>query len=661
VLLLRALLLGGLISFHVVGAAVLFRRLFPRECPWLSFLIPPLVFVIGLNFLEHYLALPWLGALLPFLIGGLLIVMLKTSRDVYRELALPGAIFLATYGFVLAVKSLHPDISNLSEGPADLNRILDFCFGDKLPPTDGWLPPYTHQWYYTFQHYGASVVRRLFFVDIGTAYNFSFSLVCAWVAVAGAGAAYYAGNRRPWIAWMMVFLIEAAFTGSSALVALLSKAEPNVWLGINLNIDWDDPVKNPLSWLLKGDPYHETLKLFPPGAWTWFEEFHPTFTGQFLTLFAVLSTQVVFLEKRTNAGWICLALLPLLTVASATWFVPVVLFLCVGGVVVSVLAGRRPESARFVLLAILVGTALLWPTLSSFTTWIHHQGLGWNHPEWRTPLTMFLVQWWPIYLPWFLLCLIWPRLDLSTRWWHAAVAVLFLGVEFLNIGDWRLDTVEKMWGAVYAVGLVTLIPLVLVQRGWVFRLLSGVICAAALVSIMAWGRNSAGWIDWKNGFLHFDGASYLRNDGRKNRMFQVLQRFHGATMLAGHCEWAYSEAPALVVFSENRCYVGWSFSEEICGHAEEADYRSAQDNDFYAGKLADPRTFLENNGISAVLIWPGDQIPDAALQLLQTQLAPGYWYIDCRGTGAENAGVFVRRPANAVTRDMRSPTATHPR
>ena len=57
-LLLRAVLLELLVCFHVIGGAVLFRRLFPRESPWLAFILPTLVVMCLFNFIEHFIALP---------------------------------------------------------------------------------------------------------------------------------------------------------------------------------------------------------------------------------------------------------------------------------------------------------------------------------------------------------------------------------------------------------------------------------------------------------------------------------------------------------------------------------------------------------------------------------------------------------------------------
>jgi hypothetical protein len=54
-LLLRAALLELLVCYHVIGAAVLFRRLFPRESPWLAFVVPTLLVMCVCNFVEHFI------------------------------------------------------------------------------------------------------------------------------------------------------------------------------------------------------------------------------------------------------------------------------------------------------------------------------------------------------------------------------------------------------------------------------------------------------------------------------------------------------------------------------------------------------------------------------------------------------------------------------
>jgi hypothetical protein len=86
--------------------------------------------------------------------------------------------------------------------------------------------------------------------------------------------------------------------------------------------------------------------------------------------------------------------------------------------------------------------------------------------------------------------------------------------------------------------------------------------------------------------------------------------------------------------------------EDQCGHGGEAQFRDKQVNEFFAGNSPDALGFLRSNNITAVMVFPEDNIPDDVLQKITGQLAPDYFYIDCKGTDPgmpDNAGVFVRK------------------
>jgi hypothetical protein len=108
----------------------------------------------------------------------------------------------------------------------------------------------------------------------------------------------------------------------------------------------------------------------------------------------------------------------------------------------------------------------------------------------------------------------------------------------------------------------------------------------------------------------------------------------------------------LATLTGNRSYSAWFYFESVADYEDEALYRSKLNNDFYAGALPDPLKFVRDNNITGVLIWPGDNIPDNILGALRKALAADYEYIDCRGAGGSNAGVFLRRP---LPRDVRLP------
>lgn len=638
-LILRVVFLELLLCFHVIGAAVLFRRFFPRESPWLGFLVPVMVLLAALNFLEHFIALPNLGWLLPFTMGGLLWAMFKPGYS-WDGLRLPSIIFVAAFTFVLLLKCASPDIPNYTEGIGNMTRVLNYCLGGTLPPIDCWLPPYDYGGYYSFQQYGAAVLKRLFFLDLGTAYNLAFAFLLAWTCLMGAGAAYSIGGKA-WIAVVTALVLLAGSTGGALFLLFAGKFDFGI--AININDTWND-VNNPFAWLAAHDKYHPGLKLLPPLYTLYYSEYHADLGGAFMTMASLLGVSEVFKAGRSNWPWVCLVVLPMATIITSTWFFIIVFFFCVGSLVLAFAGGRRPDNWRFVCIATAVGLVLFWPSVYSLlgNSNSQIQTFSWTIPEGRTPLWMFIVQWWPVYLPWLFLCFIWHRLDLMGRWLHAAIPIFFIWMEFVTLGDRGL-MIEKMWGALYGAGLVTLMPLVFKQTRLSFRLLSAVLITSNVLILLMWVKSIYyDPIDGHN-FWRLQGDYYVQHDPQTKRLVQVLSRLHAATVLPGKSYWAYNDAPTIVGFSENRCYVAYTYQESQAGHREEAEYRGALNNSFYDGTMASPLPFLRSNNIAAVLIWPQDTISDALLQKFQTQIGSDYFYVDCKGDGPNNAGVFMRQ------------------
>ena len=655
-LLLRAALLEFMVCFHVIGGAVLFRRLFPRESPWLAFILPTLIVMSVFNFIEHFIALPELGCLLPFTLGGLLWVMARPGFS-WEGLRLPAGLFVAIFTWVFFIRCLNPSITCNTEGVADMARVLDFCLGSKLPPVDTWCPPYDHGGYYSFQHYGASLLKRLFSLDIGTGYNMGFSLLNALTCLIGAGAAYAISGKRTWIAVATLLVLLANFTGASVLLIFWDTFHPvaNLYdvfdsrLAVDIGDGWNDPARhNPFGWifapirLAHSDYNPPVLRLFTPTFNTYFPEFHANLGGHFMTLASLLAANEAFKTERSNWPWICLLLFPLITIITATWFMIVVTVLCVGCFAVALIAGKRPEDWKIVLGGSALALVLLWPSVNSLLAGSYPVDVHWTPWVEYTPFWEFVIQWWPVIVPWIILLFIWGRLSLLARWIHAAVPLLLIFFEVVTFGDRGL-TIEKNWGAVYGASLVTFLPLVFIQRNVAFRLLTVVFLFISVIFIGAWAKISYDQA-WSGNVLHLRGDVAIVVNPQKKRLLQVLQRYHGVTVLNGKSAEAYNESPSLVGFSENMCYIAWFFQEYQCGHGGEAEFRDKQSNDFFAGTMVNPLTFLRVNDITAVVIYPDDAIPDNIVQQFKDQLAPDYFYIDCKGEGTNNAGVFIRQP-----------------
>jgi len=636
---LRIGLLEMLVCFHVIGGAVWFRRFFPRESPWLALFLPGLGLVALCNFIEHALPLPSLGWLLPFTMAGSLWGMMN-FRAAWEGLRFPAALFVVAFTYCLFVRGIYPVIPCWTEGQADFARVLDFLHGERLPPTDGWLPPYDHGGYYTFQHYGASVLIRLFMLDPGTGYNVSFVLLDAWICLAGA-AVGHALTGKNWIAAVSLLLVFASFTGGGVMTMLFGAHGFNQYLAYDMHHGWANQHDNPLWQLLAADPYQTRTRLFTPGQGIYMPQYHPDLGGSFLVLLGLLAVIEVGRATKSLAPWALLIVLPAMAVITSVWYVPVVAFFGVGGALLAWRMGRRPENLRVALMVMAAGLVLLLPSIATLMADSSPQPVRLTAMDEHTWPWLFVEQWWPVYLPWLMLIFVWKQLSSQTRWLHVAVPLLLIIFEFVTIG-WREPTLEKIWSAIYGAGLVCLWPLVLVQRGWPFRIATLLLVGVIGLSLVDWGREM-GKMRGVVLFRRFQGDAVLYDDAQERRLLEVADRLKSATILCGKPSWGYILSPAVADFTENRNFVGWTYPEQLAGHDSEAQLRAKFSDEFYTGKVDDPLPYLASHAVAAILIWPEDEIPDGILAQLQKALTRDYVYIDCKKAGPNNAGIFLRK------------------
>ncbi len=646
-LLLQAFILWLMVSVLVIGGAVIFCRLFPQESPWFGFLIPPLAFVILLNFIEHFVALPSLFILLPLFLGFIAWILISPKFS-KKNLLLPSVIFLLSFAFTFGIRCLQPDINYTSDGLADLNKINNFCQGDTLPPMDTWLPPFRYEWYYSLQHYAASIIKRLLNIKLGVAYNISHALLSAFTCVAGAAAAYRLSGGRTWITYATPFLIESATTGSSAYIQL-TMHDPSLWLANNLSGAFDDLQRNNPDnslWKLLASDHHERLELQVPGFWTWRDEYHANSSGHFLTLFSLFVISELTDLKEAIWPWVMAALIPIFAVVSSTWAFPITFLLCGGSATFAWFCKRRPTQIGLTVTILLSGLVLLWPSFYDVTSSPEVPSLMETKHEWATPFWEFIIQWWPVLVLWLCGCFYFRRLSFASRWVMIVVPIMLIGMEWVTV-EGRYNTVEKMWGYIYGAAFFTLFPLIAMRKGLITRLITVILLLSAFISLSGWLRNAWNWTPfgpWHEAEFHLEGNHYLLADDQKKKMYQVLTQIKHATFLTGKCvAFNYYESPALTVFTENRSYATWTYFESVANYVEVAEYREKQNNDFYSGNMQNRLQFLQSNNITGILIWPDDDIQNDFLETLTKELDPLYQYIDCRGSGDKNAGIFLLR------------------
>jgi hypothetical protein len=652
-LILQALILWLIISTLMIGGAMIFHRYFPYESPWFGFIVPPLAVVLLFNFIEHLVALPALLYLLPVLLGATIWLML-TRKYFKPPLVLPTAVFLGSFAFTLGIRCLQPDISFTSDGISDLNMINNFSQGQTVPPPDTWMPPFRFEWYYDLQHYTASVVERLLGVKIGVAYNLCHALLSALTCVAGAGAAFRLSGGKTWITLAVPFLIEASATGSSAYL-FLTMQSIDLWMPSDLSGGMlNPPDANPIwKWLMHDLPAgllnaqhdiianHQTLRLQPPGFWTWRDEYHANASGHLLTIFAVMVLAELVEPRRSIWPWVMAGLTPLVAAICSAWALPITVLLCWATLPFALLIGRRPVATNVAVMTAFVGLVLLWPAFYQVTSSPQVPPITKIDPLDRVPLVEFLIQWWPIILLWLCALVSFRNLSFGTRWLLVVLPLMLIGIESITIES-RYNTIEKMWGYTWSAGLIGLFPVVASRTGVVFRLATIILLLSGLISLSVFTRSALGNLGTPVVF-HLEGTHYINADPQKKRMLQIVSETHRITFLSGKCVYCYNEAPALAVFTGNKSYIAWSWFESLTNYINEAESREKQNNDFYSGAMTDRLQFLQTNQVSGVLIWPDDQLSDDYLANLKKELTPIYDYVDCKGDGDNNAGVFLLR------------------
>ena len=656
-LLLQAFFLWAIVSTVMVGGAILFHRFFPDESPWFGYLVPPLAVVVVLNFTEHFIALPGFLILLPVVLGGTLWMIV--AKGWYQPaLNLPTFVFLASFAFTFGIRCIQPNVDFTSDGISDLNMINNYAQGHTLPPIDSWMPDYPFEWYYGLQHYAASVLGRLLDVKLGVAYNVSFGLLSALTCVVGAAAAHRLSGGITWITLAVPLLIEGAATGSSVYLLLTIK-NCSMWLPPDLSGGVTHPPDNSALWqYLRWDPRpwvndfslddigkYRTLRLQVPGIWTWRSEYHANASGHLLSMLSVWVISEIVYVRRTMWPWVLAAIIPILAIVTSAWALPITVLLCWGILPMAWLYDRRPASMGMMIMMVFVGMTLLWPAFYNVTSSPVLQEIKAIDPHVRVPILEFLFQWWPILGLWICGWICWRDLSFGLRWIMFVVPIMLIGIEYVTIES-RYNTIEKMWGYTWGAALMGLFPVVATRKPVFFRMLTGILLLSATISLFFYLKDIAlRTYSWPSSVMHLTGDNYLTVDDQKKNLLSVLAPYKRATFLSGKSDWCYNESPTVAVFTGNRSYIAWSWFESLTNYQREAEHRQQLNNDFYAGAMTNRLRFLQDNKITGVVIWPGDNISSDALDAIRKDLDPTYVYVDCKGTGGSNAGVFLLRPA----------------
>ena len=557
-----------------------------------------------------------------------------------RQVALPLGIFLAVFGYAFLWRFTYPNVDGSSEKIADLSYIVSYMSGTTIPVTDAWLYPYPSTQYYSFQHYGASLMGRLLLLSPGATYNIALSLLIGLSGAAMAGAVCLVARK----AWVRTLVILGFVIGGSGMTGLIHLSEKNVtpWSSMRY-IGSAQMDKAPLGPWLKEYASHFPPQELPgePFSYSIFlGDYHAPLASYYLLGVAVVS-MILWARTRLLRYPVILGATLTWTLLANTWGLPL---LALG--IFLWLLGNLLDLRRLVP-GIVIGAAAVW-----FTAWVYlsaftAQAAGYNAAirlvpfnEHTPPLLFFLFL-----LPTIALSLLAMvsgdsiGKKLSLVWLSFLVFSEFVFVDDVYSGQYdRFNTSLKWWPWIAVGTLITVAPYILetTRRKWV-RWATVFFCAYPCLYILdLWPNYHTGP---KDSVGQIDGTQFLTKDEFARLELERLSREPLGVVIERLDPKDFTNTSVLPLFARQHMWLGW-MDHEMLWRAFRDDLRKRQQRvfDLYDAKLPDAGAWLAGEGVDYVL-WYKPEDTRELWEKLNPQLSAYYTWceivteVDGRRTG----------------------------
>ena len=569
----------------------------------------PLAFALGAFFVEHFVGLGRLAWAWPPCTAASAWLILR-DREILRRHWRIEATFLAAFAWPLAWRVCYPGLVASSEKIGDLAMISSYLPGHRLPPPDAWFPPYAFDIYYSFQHYGAALLGRLFDLGPGLTYNVAFSVV---IAVTITAAALFAHTicRKPLGTFVVVLAFAAGGTGASLPVRFMLAA-PQLHSSMRFvggsatpehaNTPFGQAVVNaagvgdaPLE--LPSETFAYLLSL---------GDYHPPLSGFYLLMLALACMAVIESRPQARAAQALLAATPVLCTVSNGWTLPLQLALVLAWLGYRVHARAMPDWP-WLAGGFLVAAALCYPFLRGYAFRTIEYGIAIKpvRSGEHTPFLLGALQLYPIVIAALL-----PLLFGERRRWVVWSSLLWLALlassEFVFVDDVysgrfnRFNTTLKWWPWIQAGALLTGGAAAMSSASRMLRY--GMTAVLLLVSIFAVDMTRELVRGEKADLGRLDGASWITRDVAERAILEYLQAQPRGIVLQRLEAGAFTPAPALVLLAGQVAFLGWPEHEKLWrGQRVDVDGRARAVAAFYDGTLPDPARWLAHHRIDHVL------------------------------------------------------------
>jgi hypothetical protein len=646
----------GLIFLNLIGLALATTRITGHYA--MARIASPAAVALALFFVEHFVGLGSLRWCWP-LTSAAAAWMVWTERARLVDHWRTEASFAVAFGWAFAWRYSYPGIVTGSEKIGDLAMIVSYMSGTRLPPVDAWFPPYPFDVYYSFQHYAAALLGRVFGLVPGLSYNLAFCVLIA-LTIAAVASGAQAICRSTWRAVLVTVAFAVGGTGAAIPVHFIT---PGPQLYANMRFIGDiatfPEVKTDFGRRLltaSGVTAEPQVKI-PTETFAYLAylgDYHPPLSGFYLLAIALMCIAMIEAGQAPKAAQALLAAsIPPCAIANG-WTLPFQALLVVTWVCYRVW-DRRAVDWRALGLGLSVAGVACYPFLSTFgyRAADYNVSLKWVPADEHTPIVLGLMVLGPL-----LAMIAIPLLFRDRRGWVIWSAGLWLGLllisEFFYVDDVysgiynRFNTTLKWWPWVQAGAMAVLGAHGLRSTSRNARVAT--IAVLSLTSVYGIDLTRHLVFGFKGDFGKIEGAAAITDDPIEKVIFEYLRAQPPVIVLQRPETGAFTPSPALTLLAGQHAFMGWPEHEKLWrGQRADVQRRADEVQQFYNGNMPDSIGWLIQNNIDHVLWLKTDyKLPKDSWGKLNARLESAYFWREYYKADDFRVGLWSRRPVPLV-------------
>jgi hypothetical protein len=630
---------------------------FPATARVAGILIVCLVFFS----LEHFIGLGDYPVFVSLTALSLYVIWNERARILDKTFKASELVFLCALLYGAMWRLAFPEIVEDNDRLTDFHLVSNYLSGERLPPVDNWLPYQRLDYYYTFQHYSAALLGRIFGLGPGVSLNFA-AVILAGLVLTLAWEFLTILRARFVLKFLSVTALAIGGTGVSPLFHFITSAPPAGFLDYGSAVHalfynsrfvgWFETSVASDTWRAlfgEGTQRSVLLPIETFGYQYAIGGYHAVLSG-FLLMFLALTIVAAVTQAseavRARLEFV-LGLTVSLTLCSNAWVFPLQAAL-VGSWKIWDRRALGHRDLRYLASGAAIGVFFQLPFLAGLSSATSYMKLQLVSLDAHTPIAQFLIVYWPLIA----LALAVPLVG-QARSLAGFLAAFFLSLlaftEFFNIFDEayrdefiRFNPALKWWGWIFTGGVFSISAFLLASNRRAARLVASIVLVLVSVFAVDAGRFL---VLRSHAFAgKIDGSGFYAQDLSNARMLRYLGDAPRGIVL----EKVYEEHPIDTgiygSFAQKPSLVGIPWVLRIWKRdLTELPGLIAEIDNFYAGTHKQAARFLADHDVRYI-VWSSRESKDLERwQSIMESIESDFRWMEFSSAPDSHIGLWIRR------------------